>query len=120
MGEDRFEETYVSPDGTLTFLVVREPGDISLGFRDATWHTHGDILAALSGLPVQQAVAAYVGALTSSKAVIAISTVDGRIADIWIPDDPGAPDPHQPENEIITFRYWDGTPFMPAPRDSSD
>lgn len=44
--------TYVSDDGALTFLVVREDGDISLGFKDTPWHTHGDILAALAGLPI--------------------------------------------------------------------
>jgi hypothetical protein len=71
-------------------------------------------LAALAGLPIEQAVAEYVDALTSNKAVIAISRVEGRLADIWITDDPGAPDPYKPENETITFRYWDGTPFMPV------
>jgi hypothetical protein len=114
MNENRSEEKYVSPDGALTFLVVREAGDISLGFQGGIAHTHGDIVAGQFGLPVEQAIAAYVGALTSNKAVIAISTVDGRVADVWIADDPDAPDPHKPENEVITFRYWDGTPYRPA------
>jgi hypothetical protein len=114
MDENRSEQRYVSPDGTLTFLVVREPGDISLGFHATSWHTHGDILAALSGLPIEQAVAEFVSDVTSNKSVIAISTVDGRVADIWVTDDPAAHDPYQPENETVTFRYWDGTPFMPV------
>jgi hypothetical protein len=116
--EKSLEEKYVSPDGTLTFLVVRERGDISLGFEGYPWHTHGDILAALSGLPIEQAVAQYVDAVTSSESVVAIATVDGRVRDISIADDPMRPDPYKPENETIAFRYWDGTPFSPgAPTD---
>jgi hypothetical protein len=113
--QTRSEEKYVSPDGTLTFMVVREPGDISLGFHNATVHTHGDILASLFGLPVEEAVAAFVDAILSNKAVIAICEVDGRHVDTWISDDPDAPDPYRPENETVTFRYWNGSPYTPKP-----
>jgi hypothetical protein len=33
---------YESPDGLLRFLVVQDDdGDVSLGFDEYAWHTHG-------------------------------------------------------------------------------
>jgi hypothetical protein len=111
VNEGPLEERYISPDGALTFLIVREFDEISLGFQGCPSHTHGDILAELSGLPLAQAVNQYVEALISNKSVVAIATVDGRVRDIWIADEPGKADPYKPENEIISYRYWNGTPF---------
>ncbi len=39
-------EEYLSPDGCLRLVVIRETGDITLGFEGFPWHTHGDVLAA--------------------------------------------------------------------------
>lgn len=107
---------HVSPDGLLTFVVVSdEAGDLALGFEGYPWHTHADVLAAISGLPQDAAVAQFVGALLSNTAVIATSTIDGRLADVWVTDDPAKPDPYKPNNEVIAFRLWDGTPWRPSP-----
>ena len=102
-------EKYVSPDGSLTFLVIREHGDVSLGFEGTPWHTHADILAALSGLSQEDAVTQFVTSLLENKRVIATATVNGRVRDVWVTDDPAEVDIYKPENEVITFRLWDGS-----------
>jgi len=38
-------EEHVSPDRLLRLLVVREDGDITIGFAGYPWHTHGDVVA---------------------------------------------------------------------------
>jgi hypothetical protein len=106
-----------SPDEALRFVIVRDDdGDVTLGFSDHPWHTHGDILAKLSELSIEQAIAQHVDALLSNRSVIAIATTDGKIRDDWIDDDPLQPDPYKPDNETIAFRFWDGTPFDPGAR----
>lgn len=103
------EKRYVSPDGALTFLVIRKDGEVSLGFDGVPSHTHGDIEAELSGLPEEEAVAQYVARLVSNKSLIAIATVDGKIRDIWVSTIPPEPDEYKPANEIVTYRFWDST-----------
>jgi hypothetical protein len=105
----RSTEKYVSPDGSLTFLVVREHSDVSLGFEGTPWHTHADILASLSGLSQEDAVSQFVTSLLENKRAIAIATVNGRVRDVWVADDPAGVDIYKPEDEVITFRLWDGS-----------
>ena len=47
---------YGTPDGALTFLIVWESSDVSLGFDGYSSHTHGDILASLTGQSIDTAV----------------------------------------------------------------
>lgn len=101
---------FVSPDGALTFVVIQEDGDFTLGFEGAPWHTHGDIISSATGLPIDEAVAGFIDALLNDQSIIAIATVDGVVRDVWIPDLPLRPDPYKPENESIAFRLWGGTP----------
>jgi hypothetical protein len=101
---------YQSPDGLLKFIVVREGGDISLGFAGYPWHIHGNILASLSDLPTEEAISRYVDALLSNRTVIAIAAVDGVTVDVWITDNPPLTDRHKPQEEMITFRLWDVEP----------
>jgi hypothetical protein len=105
---------YVSPDGALTFVVAREAGDATLGFAGMQWHTHADVLASEYGVPQDEAVDRFIAALLQNKSVIAVSRVAGIVSDVWIVDDPLEPDPYQPEDEAIEFRFWDGTPFLPV------
>jgi hypothetical protein len=39
------DEEHRSPDGSLTLVVSREDGDVTIGFLGYPWHTHGDLLA---------------------------------------------------------------------------
>ncbi len=41
MTEHQTSSEHVSPNGALTFIVQREPGDITLGFEGTPWHTRG-------------------------------------------------------------------------------
>jgi hypothetical protein len=115
--------TYVTPDGTLTLIVEREQDDIILGFEGTPWHTHGDLLALEHGLPPEAAVARFVDTLLEKGAVIAIVTAHGVVRDVWVPDEPLKSDPYKPDDEVVTFRFWDGTPFDPggpAPKRTSE
>jgi hypothetical protein len=108
---------YGSPDGLLTFLVIRhKDGDVSLGFDGFPSHTHGDIIARLPGLPEEQAIAQYLDALLKSRSVIAIVTNSaGEISDVWVYNYPAETRDggFLRQGEAITFRHWDGTPFLP-------
>src|SRR5258708_2505415 len=72
---ERGTEKYVSPDGSLTFLVVREHGDVSLGFEGTPWHAHADILASLSGLSQEDAVSQFVTSVLEHKRALAIAAL---------------------------------------------
>jgi hypothetical protein len=99
-------EEHRTPDGLLRFLVTRgDDGDIALGFDGYPWHTHGDILASLLGVPIDAAVRQYVDALLTGRRLIAIARVDGAIRDVAVADSP-EPDKYKPANETIEFRYW--------------
>jgi hypothetical protein len=100
---------YVSPDGALIFIVANHDGDLALGFEGYPWHTHGDILAAVSGLPISEAVKQFIEALLNGEAVVAVASVDGVVQDVWIADRPIEPDRYKPENETIVYRLWDGS-----------
>jgi hypothetical protein len=107
---ERSTEKHVSPDGALRFLIVREQGDVSLGFEGTPWHTHADILASLSDLSQEDAVSQFVASLLENKSAIAVATVNGQVRDVWICDNPTEVDmSYKPEDEVITFRLWDGS-----------
>jgi hypothetical protein len=107
---------YVSPDGALTFVVEHQPDDVILGFEGTPWHTHGDTLACEYGLPPEEAVPRFVEALLQDRAVIAIASVEGVVMDVWVADEPLKLDPHKPHDEVVTLRFWSGTPFDQAKR----
>ena len=101
-------EEHRTPDGLLRFVVARsDDGDLSLGFDGFPSHTHGEILASLSGFPQEVAARQYIDALLSGLSAIGISRVSGEIRDVWITDEP-YPDKFKPDDETIEFRYWDG------------
>jgi hypothetical protein len=108
---------HVSPDGQLKFIVICPDGDLTMGFDGFPWHTHGSILAALSGQDEVPATNRYVADLIGNVSVIALRRVAGELTDVWITDDPAETladcrrygDP----SETIEFRLWDGTVVQP-------
>ena len=103
-------EEHRTSDGLYRFIVERsDDGDLSLGFDGFQSHTHGDILAELSGLSIDAAIRAYIDALLSGRSFIGIARVAGKIQDVWVTDDPH-PDKYKPDDETIEFRHWDGRP----------
>lgn len=103
-------EEHCTPDGVYRFVVERsDDGDLCLGFDGFPWHTHGDILASLSGLSVEDAVRQYIGDLLAGRSYIGIARVGDRVLDVWVTDDP-RPDKYKPDDETMDFRRWDGEP----------
>lgn len=103
---------YTSPDGLLRLVVhADDAGDVTVGFAGFGWHTHGDILAALAGLPVPDAVGRFVADVVGGRAVIAVSRVGGRVADVWVSDDPAREVGRAADGEEVELRFWDGTPW---------
>jgi hypothetical protein len=102
-------EEHCSPDRFLRLLVIRDDeDDISIGFDGYTWHTHGDILASLSGRPAEEAIREFVGRIIGDDVIIAISRVKGEIRDVWLTDDPGKEFRYKPPEESLEFRRWSG------------
>jgi hypothetical protein len=106
---------YVSPDGSLRFLVVTaDDGDVALGFQGFAWHTHADLLAAAACIPEAEAVGQFVEDLLGNRSVIAVSRVRGEVRDVWITDDPDSEFLDLLEGETIELRYWDGRKWSDA------
>ncbi|MGJ4898679.1 hypothetical protein ACQR2B_28210 [Bradyrhizobium oligotrophicum] len=108
------EREYVSPDGQLKFLVICPDGDLTMGFDGYPWHTHGSILADLSGLSEAEATERLVTDLMTNISVITVRRIGGNITDAWISDDPSddlaSYQQYGEPTETIEFRRWDGTP----------
>jgi hypothetical protein len=113
-------EEHVSPDGRLRFLVVTgDDGDVTLGFDGFPWHTHADILAALTGLAEAEAVRRFVSNLVGGKSVIVLWSVSGELRDVWASDDPAkdagyASTAYADPGESVALRYWDGRAWRAA------
>ena len=97
-----------------------DDGDITIGFAGETsWHTHGDVLVGvyqlqgIDGLTPKSATQKFVESIVNSEAVIAVSTFFGQANDIWVTDDPIKELQNKPNEEEITFRYWDGNIWTP-------
>ena len=104
-------EEHYSPDGFLRLLVTRDDdGDITVGFEGYPWHTHGDILASLSGLPEQEAVREFVDQITGDEEVIVLSRVNGEVRGVWPTDDPNGEVESKLPEEMLEFRRWSGLP----------
>jgi len=110
---DRTIETYRSPDECLTFLVVADADDVSLGFEGCPWHTHADLLAAY-GFAGAGAVEEFLDALRSDRLLIAVLRKRGAIRDVWITDDPAEDRRRLHDGEDLEHRVWSGTRWSEA------
>ena len=104
-------ECHQSPDGLLQLIVDRaEDGDLTVGFQGFAWHTHGDILewSGYAGTPAER-VRGFVDDIVSSRRVIVISRLDGKIRDAWVTNDPNHDEmKYAWPNETIEKRFWNG------------
>ena len=104
---------YTSPDGQLKLLITCPDGDWTVGFDGFPWHTHGSILADLSGQDEVSAVESFVADLTTNVSVICLRRTAGKLTAAWVSDDPPTDlldhERYGEPNETIEFRYWDGT-----------
>ena len=104
---------YVSPDGQLRFRVTCPDGDWTIGFDGFAWHTHGSILAELSGQDEISAIERFVADLTGNVSVIFVRRRRGVPTDVWTTDNPETElsdyKRYGRSDETIEFRLWDGT-----------
>ncbi len=103
-------ERHTSPDGLLDLIVDLTDGDWLIGFDKLAWHTHGDLLQAsgYAGTP-EEATRRFVGDILTSRCVIVLCRIDGRLHDVWITDDPDSDQTkYTAENETIEKRLWSG------------
>lgn len=116
-------EHHTSPDGLLQLLVDHSDDcDWTVGFQGFAWHTHGDIFhwSGYEGTP-EQRVREFVDDIVASRRVIVIATLDEKIRDIWVTDDPDKNEmKYAPPNETIEKRFWNGTAFVGQVRHSDE
>jgi hypothetical protein len=106
-------EEHISPDGRLRLRVEASPdGDLAIGFDGYAWHTHADILAALSGLKEVDAVRTFVNDILKDKAVIALWSIAGELRDVWVSDEPSKAAAYPQGGEVIELRYWSGRAWV--------
>jgi hypothetical protein len=109
-------EEHASPDGILRLVVTRDHrGDTSIGFAGYAWHTHADILAALSGISESEAVRQFVDRIRGDVEIIVVQRIDGEVKDIWPTEDIASEFKHKPAEESLEFRRWSGAVVIPPP-----
>jgi hypothetical protein len=103
---------YVSPDGQLKFLVTCPDGDWTIGFDGFPWHTHGSILAALSGQDELPAVERFLADLIGNVSMIILTRISGKLVDVWVSDDPAQDlsdcKRYGSADDTVDFRLWNG------------
>src|SRR3712207_4802138 len=105
------QEEHHSSDGVLTLVVVRDEGDITVGFRGYGWHTHGDVLAATyqiargDVLTSDAATDRFVDEVLTNRAVVVVQRIEGNIRDVWVTDDVTREVRHRHPDETLEFRY---------------
>jgi len=87
----------------------QDDGEVTIGFEGVPWHTHGDMLAATSGKPVETAVEDYVRDVVESRSVIAVVKKAGSIIDVWISSDPEKDRTYLQVGETLELRRWNGS-----------
>ncbi|WP_338829411.1 hypothetical protein [Bradyrhizobium sp. 27S5] len=104
---------YVSPDGQLKFIVTCPDGDWTIGFDGYPWHTHGSVLAALTGQDEVVAVERLLADLIGNVSVITLARRAGKLVDIWVTDDPAKDlsscKEYGSAEDTVEFRLWNGT-----------
>lgn len=104
-------ERYPIPDATLTLLVQREDGDITIGFDGYPWHTHADIIADLRRQSdSESALKTYLDDLFHDRLPIILMMKAGVLREPYIPDFPEEPvdTKYFAPDESYELRYWSG------------
>jgi hypothetical protein len=74
------------------------------------WHTHADILPALSGdSNTDAALRRFVDDVLNGRKTIALLRDGARTVDAWVTDDPASDQAYIAPGEMLEFRLWDGT-----------
>jgi len=104
---------FISPDGYLKLLIKCPDCDWTIGFEGFPWHTHGSILAGLSGQDEASSIERFLADLTGNVSVISVSRISGELKDVWVTDNPAKDmldcKKYGEPTETIEFRRWNGT-----------
>jgi hypothetical protein len=105
-------ERYRTADGLLELVVVREDGDVSIGFEGYSWHTHADVLQGEYTLigenttTPEDAVERFLSDLRSDVARIIVYRKAGRISDVCVSLGEPDEDKYLDADETREVRYW--------------
>ncbi len=109
---EKVTERYSSPDGMLTLIVVRQEGDITIGFDGLPWHTHPDNIANLRGEnDKEQALRKYLEDLFNDRLPIVLMMKGDVVSEPYIlnfPDEAVDSKDFEPD-ESYKLRFWGGS-----------
>lgn len=98
-------KAYETPNGRLRFVVVVDSdGDVTLGFDGHRWQTHADVLTELASRNATKAVRNSL----DDRSVIALLSIKGCLADVWVTNDPAQDARNVQDAESVEFRSWSG------------
>jgi len=78
------------PNNFGNLIICVEDGELLIGLKDHSWHTHGDILAEEWGIPQEQAVVLFVSRILEGKEYLVEEREEGRTVRKYITDDRSA------------------------------
>ncbi len=101
------------PDGSLRLLVTKPGGDLSIGFQGYGWHTHGSILAELSGQTEEEALGSFIRDIIEGVRKVYILKNKDVIVDVWVDEclpentaEDVVSDPYLEADEVIELKRW--------------
>jgi len=99
----------VSEDGLLRLVaLVNEAGELTCGFEESPWHTHGDLFDSYG---VEQGnLNAFLLSITSGRQVIGVLRQNNTMKSAWLVDiySQIEDDKYRQQDEVLQFRLWDG------------
>jgi hypothetical protein len=103
-----------SPDGALKLIVTRDENDLSIGFENYPWHTHGDLLLCEYETEVEEeALGYFLQEIVTGQREIVLRKKAGAVVDAWVEYHPQGPfyrdprdDPHREPDETIEVGRW--------------
>ena len=104
---------FLTPDGKFTLLIEpsTESGGDAIGFEGFPWHTHVDLLSVYEIEPQIETADQFIEELREERLVMVIASVDGRIRDVWVTDNPEDELKYLSPGENLALRYWSGKPY---------
>ena len=100
---------HVSADGVLALTIVNDvDGEELIGFHGFDWSVQVSILSEVAGTSQDVARKKFIDDVLNDRSIIAVLSVHGETADVWITDEPKMDLKFLKEGENLSFRYWSG------------
>lgn len=104
----------MSPDGTLVLVVKKDAGGLCVGFDGFSWHIHSSSLlgcvpkAKRGEMTDDDVVSEYVSRVLNDDLIIAVLSIDSKVTEVWVSDNPIRDMKYKSEHEELSFRRWSG------------